>query len=69
MEICMPQPTNKTNKQKDDTFLDESFDTYNSASSTDCTGLIFAAPQSDEDWDAYDEVYHFQPISVKKEKE
>ena len=63
------QSKSKQPKQQDNAFLDESFDICNSASSTDCTGLIFASPQSDEEWDSYDEVYHFQPVSVKKEKE
>ena len=63
------QPKKKNQKTEAEPYLEESFDIYNSASARDCTGLIFASPQSDEEWDAYDEVYHFQPVSVKKETE
>ena len=63
------QPIQKSNQQKEDSYLDETFDICNAASTGDCTGLIFAAPQSDEEWDSYDDVYHFQPVSLTKEKE
>ena len=60
---------NKKSEKKTDFYLEESFDICNSSSTTDCTGLIFSAPQSDEEWDSYNEIYHFQPVSVKKESE
>lgn len=40
----------------------DSFDYLsNAASSQDCTGLIPALPESDEEIEAYEELYHFLP--------
>lgn len=33
----------------------------NSASATDCTGLIPSAPRTRAEREAYEEVYHYQP--------
>lgn len=33
----------------------------NSASATDCTGLIPSAPMSKAERDSYQDVYHYQP--------
>ncbi len=44
--------------------LDEAFELSNSASFTDCTGSVPAAPVTKEQWDNYDESYHFQPKAV-----
>jgi len=41
--------------------LDEAFELSNSASFTDCTGSVPAAPVTEEQWNNYDESYHFQP--------
>lgn len=41
--------------------LDEAFEQSNSASFTDCTGSVPAAPVTREQWNNYDESYHFQP--------
>ena len=46
--------------------LDEAFDLSNSASFTDCTGSVPAAPVTKEQWDNYEESYHFQPQTVTK---
>lgn len=47
--------------------LDEAFENSNSASFTDCTGSVPAAPVTKEQWDNYDESYHFQPRTVEKQ--
>lgn len=36
----------------------------NAASSQDCTGLIPSAPQSDEELDAYNALYKYQPPKI-----
>jgi len=48
--------------------LDEAFELSNSASFTDCTGSVPAAPVTKEQWDNYEESYHFQPKTVKSQK-
>ena len=41
--------------------LEQAFELSNSASFTDCTGSVPAAPVTEEQWNNYDESYHFQP--------
>lgn len=48
--------------------LDEAFELSNSASFTDCTGSVPAAPVTKEQWDNYDESYHFQPKPVNPQE-
>lgn len=48
--------------------LDEAFELSNSASFTDCTGSVPAAPVTKEQWNNYDEAYHFQPKTVTTQK-
>lgn len=48
--------------------LDEAFELSNSASFTDCTGSVPAAPVTKEQWNNYDESYHFQPKTVNLQK-
>ena len=36
----------------------------NSASATDCTGLIPFAPVDQEQLDSYQDVYHFEPQAI-----
>jgi len=45
--------------------LDEAFELSNSASFTDCTGSVPAAPVTKEQWENYDESYHFQPKAAE----
>lgn len=40
----------------------------NAASSMDCTGLIPSLPVSDEELDAYNEVYQFRPPVIRVNK-
>ena len=40
----------------------------NSCSSMDCTGLIPSLPVSDEELDAYKEVYQFRPPVIRVNK-
>lgn len=47
--------------------LDAAFENSNSVSFTDCTGSVPAAPVTKEQWDNYDESYHFQPKTVEKQ--
>lgn len=49
--------------------LDKAFELSNSASFTDCTGSVPAAPVTKEQWENYDESYHFQPKTVTKKKD
>ena len=46
--------------------LDEAFELSNSASFTDCTGSVPVAAVTGEQWENYDESYHFQPKTVRK---
>lgn len=55
---------------KDFNLLD--MDYINSASATDCTGLIPSAPVSEAELDAYEELYPYLPtavVQVKSKKE
>lgn len=47
----------------------EGIDNLNSCSTTDCTGLIWRAPQNDEELEAYRDVYDFEPPFVKEKKD
>lgn len=48
--------------------LDKAFELSNSASFTDCTGSVPVAPVTEEQWNNYDESYHFQPETVRKKQ-
>ena len=48
--------------------LDEAFELSNSASFTDCTGSVAVAPVTEEQWNNYDESYHFQPKVAKPQE-
>ena len=48
--------------------IDRAFELSNSASFTDCTGSVPSAPLTKEQWNNYDESYHFQPEPVKARK-
>lgn len=48
--------------------LDKAFELSNSASFTDCTGSVPAAPVTGEQWENYDESYHFQPTPAKPQE-
>ena len=56
-------------KQKEMKKNQELIDHYdylkNAASSTDCTGLIPALPESEDELDAYNDVYQYQTPLVK----
>lgn len=54
-------------EKKREVQLDEAFELSNSASVTDCTGSVPAAPVTENQWNNYDESYHFQPKTVKKQ--
>lgn len=56
-------------KQKNREIIDRYDYLANAASTQDCTGLIPAAPVSDSELESYEELYHFTPPLVKKEKE
>jgi len=56
-------------EKKIDTELDEAFELSNSASFTDCTGSVPAAPVTGEQWENYGESYHFKPRTVTKKKD
>ena len=51
---------------KDFDLLD--MDYVNTASTTDCTGLIPAAPVSKAEMEAYEELYPYLPSAVTKEE-
>ena len=51
---------------KDFDLLD--MDYVNTPSTTDCTGLIPAAPVSKAEMEAYEELYPYLPSAVTKEK-
>lgn len=53
-------------EKKIDTELDEAFELSNSASFTDCTGSVPAAPVTEEQWENYGDSYHFKPVTVQK---
>lgn len=52
-------------KTKAEDLLDSYDYLANSASSTDCTGLIPSAPHSEAELDAYNDVYKYTPPVVK----
>ena len=55
--------------KKDNQKLIDSTDyLVNSASTQDCTGLVPRGLQSDEEVEAYEEVYHYLPPKVGKKK-
>lgn len=41
----------------------------NSASATDCTGLIPSAPRSEAERESYEAVYHYQPRVVSRKSQ
>ncbi len=41
--------------------LDQAFEMDNAASFTDCTGTIPSAALTEDQWENYDETYHFKP--------
>lgn len=53
-------------EKKIDMELEEAFELSNSASFTDCTGSVPAAPVTGEQWENYGESYHFKPKTVQK---
>lgn len=55
-------------EKKIDLELDEAFELSNAASFTDCTGSVPAAPVVKDQWENYDEAYHFQPKPVKPQE-
>lgn len=55
-------------EKKIDRELDEAFELSNSASFTDCTGSVPSAPVTPNQWENYDEAYHFQPKPVESQK-
>lgn len=48
-------------EKKREVQLDEAFEMSNSASFTDCTGSVPVAAVTKEQWNNYDDSYHFQP--------
>ncbi|MBO5353283.1 MAG: hypothetical protein J6J42_11110 [Lachnospiraceae bacterium] len=47
--------------------LDRAFELGNAASFTDCTGSVPVAAVTEEQWNNYDDSYHFQPLAVNPE--
>lgn len=43
------------------------YDLNNCSSSSDCTGLIPAPPQSDEELESYNEIFHFALPEIDKQ--
>lgn len=41
--------------------LDEAFEMSNAVSFMDCTGTVAVAAVTEEQWNNYDDSYHFQP--------
>ena len=41
------------------------YDLNNAASSSDCTGLIAIPPQTEEEFEAYNAIYHYDPSNIK----
>lgn len=56
-ENCNQNSTGKNNQE----IIDAYDYLSNAASAQDCTGLIPAKPQSKEELEAYEELYHFLP--------
>ncbi len=53
-------------KNIDDNPEDYRYDLTNCSSGTECTGLMYAPPQSDEDLKSYNEIYHFALPEIDK---
>lgn len=58
--------TIKNESEKDKYGVDFSESYIDSASATECTGLIPSLPQSDAEIESYDEVYQFLPKAKAK---
>lgn len=58
--------TIKKEPERDKYGVDFSESYIDSASATDCTGLIPSLPQSDAEIESYDEVYQFLPKAKVK---
>ena len=55
---------------KDEKYKHLDFDKCKAASPTDCTGLIQVPPESDEEYESYNEVYKFAPdMDVKHRRD
>ena len=48
---------------------DFDFDIFHTCSANDCTGLIAAAPVTDEEWAAYQDIYDFGQPRVDQKDE
>lgn len=46
----------------------EQIDNLNACSTTDCTGVMWRAPQNDDERESYKNVYDFEPPKVGKVK-
>lgn len=57
----------KVQEKKRELQLDAAFELSNAASVTDCTGSVPSAPLTKEQWNNYEESYHFQPEPVKQQ--
>ncbi|MBQ8559843.1 MAG: hypothetical protein IJ439_07695 [Tyzzerella sp.] len=56
----------RKNLDKENERIIDSYDYLaNAASTQDCTGLIPAIPDSDEELESYKDIYHFEPPKVK----
>lgn len=59
-------------KEKRKTSNDKIIEGYDylgkSCSATDCTGLMPTAPTSDAEQESYEELYHFRPQVIPKNK-
>ena len=56
---------NTKRNEKNQELIDHYDYLKNAASSTDCTGLIPALPESEDELDAYNDVYQYQTPLVK----
>ncbi len=69
MEKENPKPMDALlQEKKREMQLDKAFEMSNAASFTDCTGSVPVAPVTREQWNNYDDSYHFQPEPVKPQK-
>ena len=59
----MDKETQKEMKKNQE--LIDHYDYLKNAASTDCTGLIPALPESEDELDAYNDVYQYQTPLVK----
>ena len=53
-------------EKKIDLELDQAFELSNAASARDCTGTVVRAPQTEEEWESYDKIYHFEADPVRE---